>query len=242
MCISVHICTYMSVNGGGMGDDIDYSSFEYQHVLQSLTLDEGDDGGSANPRAVLVSDFEPLGKIGGLDVNEVAELVYYELQLAHEVEGEDPGGQTNSSHMETRGTFGINLPANKSGGTFVQDGNTPSSNDLVEVNNINEDNVQIGLRGNNDSQMLQQFMNYSTTGFDGSKGGGGGYTPNQTYHKNFRQLTGRGPVLDHNDDMTIAQLFVCSDTILQNVSQIRASMVWDVAETDDAGRRFSVPR
>jgi hypothetical protein len=232
----------MSINGGGMDDEIDYSSFEYQHVQQSLTLDEADDGGNSNPRAAIVSNFEPLGKIGGLDVNEVAELVYFEMQVAHEIESEDQGGQSESSHMETRGSLGINLPEAKTGGSFVQDSETPSNTEIVDIFNIDEDNVFAGIRGDNDEQKLQQFMLYSTTGFDGANGGGAGYTPVGHYEKNYRQLTGRGPVLDNNDDMSIAQLFVASDTILQNISHVHVSMVWDVAETDDAGRRFSVPR
>jgi hypothetical protein len=57
----------------------------------------------------------------------------------------------------------------------------------------------------------------------------------------WRQVTGRGPVLDSNDDIGVNSRLVVNDSIIGCVGQVRAHLVWDVAEVDDAGRAFSVP-
>ena len=59
--------------------------------------------------------------------------------------------------------------------------------------------------------------------------------------KNMRNLTGRGPVLDQTDDLTVASRAIASDTVLSPIFRVQVSCIWDVAETSDAGRVFSVP-
>jgi len=61
-------------------------------------------------------------------------------------------------------------------------------------------------------------------------------------NRDYRSLTNRGPVLDSTDDISVYQSINVGDTITAFSGEVRIHMVWDVAEVDEAGRAFSVPR
>lgn len=227
------------------GTDVDYSDFEYQTVLIENILNPE---GEANPRGLYSAVIEPLDAIGGLDTNEVAELVYYELQVDIEPEGEGGGDQTRSTAVEHRGVFGANLPE---GGTMDFNGDEPNlttidSADPVQIRGSSTGSTEIN--GANEDGLFQQFAARGVYPFDDSglettqTGVSGGNVNNPlVYERNYRSLTGRGPVLDANDDIVVNAVLVGSDLISNVIGTVRLHLVWDTAEVDDAGRAFSVP-
>jgi hypothetical protein len=91
------------------------------------------------------------------------------------------------------------------------------------------------------------FQHFRTVGFpqitDTTGGLGAGGSVDGFYSmKNFRDLVGRGPVLDSNDDLTVLGRVVNANTAIDVRGDVRIWAAWDVAEVDDAGRAFSVPR
>lgn len=233
----------MSIN---MDDDsgTDYSDFEYQTISAQLQLFESDDStGNTSAAATGLVTFEPLGGIGGLDNNEVAELVYVETYAALEHEDESADQDVGTS-TEFRGNLGVNLPAtdaalvdtNRVGGPSVE-------GQLIEANDIAEDNVEVVGDEGTDDRRLQHFKVVGGPPFDDQTNGPGGSNFSTVWHseKAYRQMVGRGPVLDSNDDITVALRAAAEDTVIDYIGDFKAHLVWDVAETSDAGRRFSVP-
>jgi len=232
----------MSVNPEPMEVSTDYSDFEYQQIDSVLLINEGQDNtGDENARVLSVTSVEPLLGRGGLDNNEVAELVYMQTSAYIEIE-DDSGDQDVGTAAEGRGTVGINLP--NSTDAFVQDeGQFVDGNIVGEVRNVDEGNVTVGTSVVSDNRILQLFDTHATYPFDDASSGpgGGGSQEGYTAEKNWRQLTGRGPVVDATDDISTALALNAGDTILTQNLRVRVHMVWDVAEVSDAGRAFSVP-
>jgi hypothetical protein len=48
-------------------------------------------------------------------------------------------------------------------------------------------------------------------------------------------------VLDQTDDINIVADMLTRDSVVDMQATVNLTMYWDVAETSDAGRRFSVP-
>lgn len=224
----------MSINMDGDGPT-DYSDFEYQqishiHENQNLT------GSPAQTR--IATDFEVLGGIGGLDNNEVAELVYAELVVSidHEqsVDDQDVGSQT-----DFRGLFGANLPASTS--LLPGRGAAPGTTEIITESNATADQA-----GNSESEdrIFAQYAMTKSPAFDDQTNGPGGAGGGDTLviERPWRQLVGRGPVLDSSDDVTFLSELIQEDEIIDTDGRVDAHLVWDVAETSDAGRAFSVPR
>lgn len=228
----------MSVNMDA--DGTDYSDFEYQTAALRTQVTP-DDSVSTNPRARTVTSFEPLARIGGLDNNEVAELVYLETFADIEIEDEEVADQDVATTGELRGAVGINLPASDS--AFPESADVGFRGEVVEAANIPEDNVTTRGNSRSDDRILQQYFSGFGLPFDDQTNGpGGSGTYNHFYaEKSYRSLTGRGPVLDANDDLSVSAAVNVSDSIIPIASNTRIHCVWDVAETSDAGRRFSVP-
>jgi len=230
----------MSVNPSEMEMGTDYSDFEYQQVLIENIVTPGAEN---NARIVTSSQIEPLGGIGGLDTNEVAELVYFELQAGLEYEDED-GDQDVGTAAEHRGIFGANLTE---GGTLDFNSDEPniatiSDGDVVQEREDGSGRVQI-----NEATEDGLFQQYETRGVlpfdDEANGPGGGNANNPVKHeKAYRDLTSRGPVLDSNDDLIVNSVVVAGDTVIPVNGTVRLHLIWDTAEVDDAGRAFSVPR
>lgn len=224
----------MTMDMSGSTDVTDYSDYEYQEVSSILEVTPASDNDSPNVQTATL--VEPLGAIGGLDNNEVAELVYLETMVDIEYEAE-LATQTVATTCETRGSIGINLTGSSG---FIESRSTPSSTELV--NNSDNATFENQLRGAADDQFLQLFQARASPPFDGSSspGSGAAYQPFNE-KKNWRDLTNRGPVLDSTDDISIHQVLNLQDCVTPTASQVRLHMVWDTAEVSDAGRAFSVP-
>lgn len=230
----------MSVNPNGM-DEPDYSDFEYQtNVTQIIAREADDTTGNEAPSVVAQTSFEPLSAVGGLDNNEVAELVYLETQADIEFLDE-AADQDVATTAKLRGVVGLNLADSVS--SLPENRNTDSSQSLISTDNIDPANVELNGRGGSDDRWLQPFVANAAPPFDDQTNGPGGVSSGDAFYaeKNYRQLTGRGPVVDSNDDLTVVANLSSDDIIINFTGDIRTHIVWDVAETSDAGRRFSVP-
>jgi len=214
----------------------DYSDFEYQHFDFEHNIPAGPSDN--NTRSEARGDLTPLEGIGGLDVNEVAELVAVELQARIELENEE-GNQSKPSAVEFRGAMGANLP-NEGGIGSSQIGKEVDGEIIVDRNG------ESFARFNNtvvEDRIFQLFNADAGFPFDDdvNGNGGSGFTDNFYAVKNFRNLTGRGPVLDSSDDISVISTLNASDQAAGVAGHVRASLIWDTAEVSDAGRAFSVP-
>jgi hypothetical protein len=233
------------MNMDGAGGETDYSDFEYEQITAALEVD-GDEDSTTNPNAYAVHTFNPLDAIGGLDNNEVAELVYLEttvtLEYEDEVDDQDVG-----TTAETRGIVGVNLSTggradflNANIGAEQTDGQAQVAETF---NDTLDENIGVANSQKAEDRILQLFAANGGLPFDDQTNGPGGAGTHEQFYaeKKWRDLTGRGPVLDQSDDFCIGQTVNVSDTIIPVVGTVRCHLVWDVAETSDAGRRFSVP-
>lgn len=216
----------------------DYSSFENQFVAFEHVMENTD----GNARAKSGVEFEPLQGSGGLNQNEIAELVYYELQVSLEFEDEEEGNQNVATASEFRGTLGINLPVDQA---FIDDdgvlSQTVDSDPDGTVRNCTQRTI---LAEGVEERILQPYMVRGIAPFDdGLTGrGGGSVDSGVVYSRNYRDLTGRGPVLDATDDLVLSGTNIIGKGIFEQIGSARLHLVWDVAEVSDAGRAFSVPK
>lgn len=218
-------------NGGA-----DYSDFEYQHFVFEHNLQPE---AEPNARSAVLGNINVLQGSGGLDNNEVAELVYFELQPDIEVEDET-GNQNAATNVELRGLFGANLPA-REGITGSAGSGSDTDGDVISER---EPGSTAFVRFNNElveDRIFQQFATYGVAAFDRGDGGGGTPPNTKLYEKHYRNVTGRGPVLDSTDDLSINTVLIAGDIVTNFTGQVRCSMIWDTAEVSDAGRAFSVP-
>jgi hypothetical protein len=226
----------------GDGADVDYSDFEYQQIDVALRVQPTSSG--SNQQAAVVYDIEPLGDIGGLANNEVAELAYMETYAGMEFEDENDD-QNVGTAGECRGAVGINLPASDEAFPSDAQQSNPkqAQSTLIQTQNTTESELNANSSVSSDDRFLQLYRAREYPPFDDeTTGPGGGGSHDQFFAvKNWRELTGRGPVLDANDDIGISLNVNVGDSIIGVAGNVRCHMIWDVAETDDAGRRFSVP-
>lgn len=232
----------MSVNMSGGMDDTDYGEFEYQQAEVELFVDPVN---TSNPNVGAVTQIEPLDKLGGLDNNEVAELVAIDVHACLEYE-DAQGPQGLATMAEHRGTVGINLPESESSFLAVSanvdvdfTGSITSDDD-----GVGDDNILVRGRTTNDDNKLIHFRSYGGLPFNdaGASVSGSGNAQPFDRRIHYRDETGRGPVIDNNDDISVAQNLTVEDATIPVLGAVRMAMIWDVAETDDAGRRFSVPQ
>lgn len=230
----------MSMSMSPSDTETDYGDFRYQHSNSTVTIRQSlEDFG--NTRVQTVTPIDPLAGAGGLDVNEVAELVRLQIDVIIEYEDET-ANQDVATFSEIRGAVGINLPDSQS--AFLDNANYPQEDGtVVSARGISEDNVNPRTNTNTNDRILQPFATTGSPPHDGDTSpGSGGYSNVKTYTLNYRSLIGRGPVLDSNDELSAAIAVVTGDITIDHKVTVRAHMVWDVAETDDGGRAFSVPR
>lgn len=236
-CVQVRVG--MSVNTDMMNEDRDWSDYRYQTVqIQHL---DNSQGSTTTGRSETEISLNPLEPVGGLANNEVAELVYLETIVALEFEDET-GDQNVATTVEFRGSIGANTSG--TGDVLADGANEFGRGEVIETDTVSASDVQVIGNSRVDSGVLQIFSIYGGPPFDDQGNGLGGNIFTNLFHaqKNFRDLAGRGPVLDQTDDITYLSALIYDDSILQKSGIIKNHMVWDVAEMDEAGREFSVPR
>lgn len=227
---------------GDDGEMIDYSSFEYQHI----SLDHTEQGqNDANSRAFV--QLDPLQDSGGLDTNQLAELVA--MRVTVDVSNDDfTTVEGSPGTTQFRGVFGVNL---NSGDDLLRNTEEvalvdPSQN--IEDNGAllfeRNSNAQIRITSHDKDEVFHHFQATATSPFDNagaSTGGGGGYTF-QVETVAFRDLVGRGPVVDAGDNLSFVTQLVKNRVQAGAEGSVRMTLIWDVSEVNDAARRFSVPQ
>ena len=220
----------------GDTNDIDYSSFEYQHVEY-----QHEENGGDSARSTFAIGIDPLDQQGGLDINEVAELVG--MYVTHNVAADDftQTSQTQNGNVEYRGVLGSNLD---SLGDLVSSSATAKDREETPIESNDNPDGQARTFGHSKAEVFHHFSTYLSTPFDDTtngSGGGGAYMARERF-VNFRDITGRGPVLDGNDEMSVVSRIIKNNVEYDTEAITRATYIWDVAEVDDAGRRFAIPR
>lgn len=197
-----------------MGDDeVDYSDFVYQQLTQNLTQTTANENGTAR------TDFEPLYDQGGLQPNQVAELVAFRLTAS--LSGED-----DVQASEIRGSFGVEVEPQTDVTRREQDSDDgPGAETTIVRGNIT-----------GTAQGLQQtepnvFALYNVR------------SPNteviEQYYRDER-ITNRGPVLDPDDELTLFTAFPSNDSANAD-AEIYVELIWDIYEVDDARSAFALP-
>lgn len=219
-----HVATH---DGDDM--DIDYSAFEHQ----SLQFEHAATGADANSR--FLSAIDPLEDRGGLDGDQVAELVGMTVTVTcgpdnlNDLIGQD---QAEGS-FEARGVFGsdLSLEDQEEGWNRVEDESAEQGSGFV-----------FGAT-RSDSAIFDQFNVAGMVGFsDAAAGAGGGGTyAYQRYTVNMRDLFGRGPVLDAADTLSLAVTIVKNNVAADVESTVRYKLIWDTATIEGDRRQFSVP-
>jgi len=218
----------------------DYSDYEYQQFEVQLVV-EGDGSDDAATVDGLIQ-LDPLDPIGGLDNNEVAELVGYRMHVGIEVEDSaEDGDQNVGASIEFRGTFGANFNGAEDSISLNEIGER--SADTAFLNSTGATDTQVNATSTARDEVFDSFRVTGAAPFDdqGNGLGGGGDSTLQTLEHYYRDTVGRGPVLDSNDDLGIVAFLIASDHIVPVAGIIQGHLIWDVAQTDDAGRAFSVP-
>jgi hypothetical protein len=212
----------------------DYADFRYQHF--HLNYDDSGDNSAASAFAV---SMEPLERSGGLQPNEVAELVYiyYEADVA----ADDFGNVADTAEggLQFRGVVGVDLDSDRD---FID------NTDLVVDNGTklgggDGDSPTVRLSTYDRDEVLGMFHAHCNTPFSsdaGGVGGSGGFDQS-IVERHYRQLTGRGPVIDSNDQISIVARLIKNQVSADAEATVRGTLIWDVAEMSDAGRRFAVP-
>jgi hypothetical protein len=212
----------LDMSGGASGTD--YSDFEYQTLKLNNTA-----GGNGNVNSEFLYEVEPLGGIGGLDNDEVAELVHLEVHASIEPEDEK-NDQDVATAADLRGIVGANIN--------TLDGLTGIGNTIAKQGSGGGSGLEVS-----DDRVFQQFQARAVLPFDDQTNGPGGGSFDSFHNsRNFRRITGRGPVLDSTDDITVSGAIIGGDVLASVLSSsINIHLIYDTAHVGEAGRAFSVP-
>lgn len=234
----------MSVRRSGEDESIDYSDYKYQHFEVAYS----DNGGNSAASAV-ATGVDPLETSGGLEINEVAELVAMRITVDISGDSFEAAADTAQGHLQMRGAIGANLNSRADElGSAQQVAELDQSNGIEDDVNVlfEQDNpdLDVQFRSHDKDEVFYHFQVGNDTPFSsdaGGVGGGGGATAfiNETIA--FRDLTGRGPVLDSSDELSVVASLNKNQVSVQAEGIIRCTLIWDISSVDDAGRRFSVP-
>lgn len=229
------------------GSEADYSDYEYQQIEIQHPITNSD-GGDEESATALSFGVEPLGARGGLDTNEVAELVAMRYQVI--IEPEPDGTQQTVGQVEFRGSIGSDLDSlrdivNGGGAGTADNAIGPADAILSDPDGVYDarDSNPGQIDEFSRAEVFEVFQETFTLAHQGETGpgGGAGLSSSEKRSVNFRALTGRGPVLDASDELSIATTLI-KDNVFPTISGIvSVHLVWDVATVDDAGRAFSVP-
>lgn len=210
---------------------------DFRHQL--LELEHGHTTGTGQLDSTIVADVDPLADQGGLTPEEIAELVYFDMEVSFEFESE-VGEQGLATSTEARGFFGSNLPS-----TVDAFPATNATTNQFQVTDLvtNGTDTNVSGRSDTDDRYFELFRIEGAPPFDNPQNGygGGQASPYWESETHYRDRYGRGPVLRSDDTLTIGSRLVCSDTVIDEGINIRMQLAWDIAETDDAERSFSVP-
>lgn len=218
-----------SGDSGGM----DYSDFSYQHFSINIAEDGGNSGASEFEAGV-----DPLEDSNGLDSNEVAELVAMRLHVSVSTDNFGSVADTAEGNVQMRGIVAIDPDF---GDTLERDSYLLTQG--TKIRDADGGDGELKFFSHDKDNVLHPFQCHVNAPFSsdaGGVGGSGGFDVDYT-EINFRELVGRGPVVDSNDNFGVALRITKNQVAARAEGSIRGTLVWDISSVDDAGRRFSVP-
>jgi hypothetical protein len=214
------------VQGHDPEDEIDYSAFEYQHIQFVHNAD------TENQNVTNTLEVSPLADRGGLDNDEVAELVAMRI---HVTAGPDDlggilGNDTAEGSYEYRWTFGSDIGR--------EDTLPPSRAFTADADPGNERSTS-----NTDPAVFEMFDATAIMPFsDTAQGlGGGGTAINERWTVHFRDMVGRGPVLDAADNLNLVYNLIKNNVTANLEGVTRMTLIWDTSTIEGDRRQFSVP-
>lgn len=234
----------MSVNTNKFDDrEVDYSSYEFQQSEFKISAEDvRTEGAGENVSAYIQQD--PLEPSGGLDQNEVAELVAIHRSISVEPDNFEDLSPRTQGNFEFRGVFGNDLTA-EADQLFPAGGINNVGNGEVYDQTSDWATFELFNKGQTNAAIFDHFALTQGAGFEEPADGSGAGATTQTLEKTLplREWYGAGPVLDASDNIGLNANLVSNNIDIGELSGLyRTTLVWDVAEVDDAGRRFGIPR
>lgn len=220
--------------GDGPAGDMDYTDFEYESHFVELGTDGT--GGSAGADTV-AAKLDPLDAFGGLESDEVAELVavFYALSLRVDTRVTAASGGTRVS---AHAGMGANLTTDE----------WPVTSDVDATAAFEENNTGASVLGGDLRAVTEpgifwlEELAAAARQNDTTNGVGTGPDYGEASGARlFRATSGRGPILDPTDDIEVWATLGIATANLEPFLTVSTTMVWDTAEVSDKRSRFSVP-
>lgn len=222
-----------------MENSVTFSDFDHENVSIEWNSNTGD-----FERGVSV-DWEPFDSRGGLESDEIAELVAVQIQGQAALDGGGDADSVIDANFEIKGGVGFNIdygdlpfqvPTNLAGGAFP----TTTDNEVSQTDALDEagdagsaGSVRIGQT---DEQGLVYPFSVSasaSSGFDAYE------ITNDVI--NYRDQYGRGPVVDATDDWSLRLYHIQNGNAVAGEMALSIRAVWDISTVEGVRSRFSLP-
>lgn len=218
----------------GADPDADYTNFEYEHHEVSAHPD----GPTGTGEAFINYSADPLADRGGLESDEVAEVVAI-LATVDAIDDTGVSG-TTPARVNWGATFGIDLAEEEVPVASARDPGELGTNDAGF--DADSGASSFALRS-----VINPAVLYSLTGdvispqVEGTGAGSGGTDDQYTVERLYRQMVGRGPILDPTDSLDW-WVHVAIENVAQDLHlHLSQTTVYDVATVDESRRKFSLP-
>lgn len=205
-----------------MGDhSSEYSDFQHETINFAFEI--------AGDNSNYEVNVQPLNERGGLDSDEVAEIVGFKSTAL--INGD---GETGGYNKEFRGAFGANLtypadiPGSGAGGTPENNNNLIKS---VETQSGTLAACEVsGVQENGILDTWETFIGGGSTGMIDSR------------FIDLREVYGRGPVLDTTDELSVLAAVISeSGSTLAAEGIYRTHLIYDIATVEGVRNEFSLP-
>jgi len=211
-----------------------YGELEFQQLSAFFSQD----GGNADEEVEVFKNVEPV-EPQGLDNDEIAELVYMDVEYAVVIRDDSTdNNQTELGNAIAEYSIEVN-PGNRDGqilnltanGDAFTDGENLATGDGALFEDDEPGRLFFGLQA-------------VTAGFSsGAEGRGGGTDAGESsrFQQHFRDTYGRGPAVDANDDLGVF-MEIDNDNVTAGINiQMTAQLVWDVHTVEGQRGQFALP-
>jgi hypothetical protein len=249
----------MNMSGGDSGPpetyaDLEVEAFEFNHEKAGFSSGSG-------TNSYVTLNVEPLSQSGGLDHNEVAEVVGIELNTGLQLEYADKGDgsgatldnfQVRPGSVQMRGYFGVNLGQQEIVNGF--DGSPeigePTSQRNAGPNTTSDGQVYVseepGILASYVHDYTDAFFDSSDAATDDTQGpyAAGPSTGNGTeIRKYYPEMGIRGPVIDENDDIGVGNAIIDENTSagVEKEGVIQVRLMYRLHEIEGVRNDFSLP-
>lgn len=209
-----------------------YADYE----LQQIGYETSAIGSDENVRTF--HSHEPV-RDRGLENDEVAELVAGVFFAQCSLDDFESNATQKPGSAEHKGTWGANLNFPETGaGDWVTE----------ETNPTNGQNIATVSGGSTRFEQDEPgvFENFLCTAISphqdtANQQAGGGSAETVQWSMNYRNMFGRGPILDASDELTLGVAVVRNETSFTAEGTFTARLVWDVSTVEDERKEFALP-